>query len=154
MEDGGIPHLNHELLQLMREANQKTGEAVVAIGELATVVSGLVVDRDARRRRDRWILGAASVVILAIFGAGGISYSNGRVIDALEDCTRPGGECYNKSQERTAGIIGPIRDSLGRIEQRGNDNRRLLCAGVDPDAPEQPTDLCPPGSVSPTTIVR
>lgn len=31
-----------------------------------------------------------------------------RTLDLIEDCTTPGGECYQRSQERTASVVGDI----------------------------------------------
>lgn len=126
-------------------ADQLTREDIAAILEgVGSAVDGINQVASAIReqdRRTRWATRVGVVGVLVVIFIGGLSYSNRQVVNALEDCTRPGGQCYAESQRRTAAIVGPIGQKLDRIEERGNDNRRLLCAAVDPANPV-PVDLC------------
>lgn len=119
-------------------------DAVEGIGSVASAIR----DQD---RRARWSARLGAAVVLLVAFVGGLTWSSRQVVDVLEDCTRPGGQCYAESQRRSAEIVGPVGESLERIEQRGDVNHRLLCLGV-PDT-RRPPDLCPPDVASPTTTV-
>ena len=114
-----------ELLGLVREA-------VDGIGALAESIT-------AQDRRTRRMSALATIVAVAVLFIGGLSLSNRAVIAAIEDCTQPTGQCYQESQRRTAGVVSPVMESLGRIESRSERNLRLLCAGIEgPRPPECP----------------
>lgn len=124
-----------KMISLMTAAVEGIGEVAEATRKQDVAIKA----SDRRARRAAWVGGAVALLVLVL---GGMQLSNRQVIATLEDCTRPGGACFAEAQDRQAKIVGPVAQSLGRIEERGEDNRRLLCLGI-PDA-RRPVDLCPP----------
>ncbi len=130
--------------QLTRE---DIAEMLATLDRTATEVGNLAVAVTAQVRRVRLSVVVGVVAVLGMIFLGGLQLSNRAIIGAIEDCTKPSGECYRQSQARTAEAVGSISERLQRIEDRSNDNRQLLCLGI-PDT-RRPSDLCPPAP--PTT---
>jgi hypothetical protein len=122
---------------------------LVAMERTATEVGHLATAVTAQDRRVRIVSIVGSVAVAALLFVGALQLSNRAVISAIEDCTKPAGECYQQSQARTSEAVATLSERLRRIEERSDVNRQLLCLGV-PDT-RRPADLCPMAPTTTTT---
>jgi hypothetical protein len=65
------------------------------------------------RSRMRWaaVVGivAVAVILSGMIAVVAISRSNNEVVDAIRDCTEPGGQCYEANAKRSDARLGPFR---------------------------------------------
>lgn len=102
-------------------------KAVTEIGKVASAITA----RDMREKKHRWVWGLA---VAALVGAVGLGLSNRLVIGAIEDCTKPSGQCYREGQARTGGAVAQITDEERRTQG-------IVCDSIDPQ--RRPAG-CPP----------
>lgn len=129
--------LTREDIATMLQTLEQTS---IEVGNLAAAVT-------AQDRRVRVYSIVAALGVAALLFIGGLQLSSRSIVSAIEDCTKPSGQCYTRSQERTSEAVRTLSERLQRIEERGDANRTLLCLGV-PDT-RRPADLCP--QAPPTT---
>lgn len=65
-----------------------------------------------RQFNSRIVMWAAAAVVLMMFGLGLIGWQGQQQRQDLIDCTTPGGECYERGQERTAEVIQTLLDEI------------------------------------------
>ena len=68
------------------------------------------------RSRARWRTALGGIVLAVILSLTAsmalVAYSNAHVIDSINDCTQPGGHCYEEAQKRTDARLGPFRTMI------------------------------------------
>lgn len=94
-------------------------EVSVDFAELATAFNATTRSLNALREefstyrsRARWRTALSGIVLAVILSLTAsmalVSHSNAHVIDSINDCTQPGGECYEQSQKRGAERTAPF----------------------------------------------
>jgi hypothetical protein len=117
--------------------------AILALGEAGKEVAAEVrADRVARKRHDRTVLALLVVVALALVGVGVVGWQNRELNAQVQDCTTPGGECFEANRKQNAAnrsaltlanlaIVECAIGGAAGAALRECVERELVAAGVD-----------------------